>query len=414
MAPTLLVLLGAAAILRADVVPDEFSLLPPVNFTIKVTSLAQVLLSWKPNPDQERRGAQLGYHLRIHAPQDDDYELKHTARKYEAVLHRGFSASVRTILWAQRPTPASRWVSAELKAPPGSPGTSAVDLTCTTNTAADSHTEARPYRVSLRCAWRAGEEAPADTQYFLYYRYGSQTEECRQYSQDSRRRHVACWFPTTSIDGKGQDALAVRVSGWSPRAAIRPYERLFALHEIDEVNPPGNVTAAMEGTRLSIRWERPVSAFPDHCWDYEVKVANTRKDYVQIENTTTNKFNTTVSNISKYRVAVRAAVSVTCRRQGLWSAWSRPIDTGKDEPKPWTEWLLIPLTAALCAAFVCLLGRRTGHICAKLFPPVPGPKSDIGDLMATVNYQKTGSGETESEVISYVEEEHGALEDLVF
>ncbi|KAM5315051.1 interleukin-5 receptor subunit alpha isoform 3-T3 [Glossophaga mutica] len=325
MAPTLLVLLGAAAILRADVVPDEFSLLPPVNFTIKVTSLAQVLLSWKPNPDQERRGAQLGYHLRIHAPQDDDYELKHTARKY-----------------------------------------------------------------------------------------GSQTEECRQYSQDSRRRHVACWFPTTSIDGKGQDALAVRVSGWSPRAAIRPYERLFALHEIDEVNPPGNVTAAMEGTRLSIRWERPVSAFPDHCWDYEVKVANTRKDYVQIENTTTNKFNTTVSNISKYRVAVRAAVSVTCRRQGLWSAWSRPIDTGKDEPKPWTEWLLIPLTAALCAAFVCLLGRRTGHICAKLFPPVPGPKSDIGDLMATVNYQKTGSGETESEVISYVEEEHGALEDLVF
>ncbi|KAM5315050.1 interleukin-5 receptor subunit alpha isoform 2-T2 [Glossophaga mutica] len=387
MAPTLLVLLGAAAILRADVVPDEFSLLPPVNFTIKVTSLAQVLLSWKPNPDQERRGAQLGYHLRIHAPQDDDYELKHTARKYEAVLHRGFSASVRTILWAQRPTPASRWVSAELKAPPGR------CLSSPRNGVVSSDLK------SSRAIRR---------------RYGSQTEECRQYSQDSRRRHVACWFPTTSIDGKGQDALAVRVSGWSPRAAIRPYERLFALHEIDEVNPPGNVTAAMEGTRLSIRWERPVSAFPDHCWDYEVKVANTRKDYVQIENTTTNKFNTTVSNISKYRVAVRAAVSVTCRRQGLWSAWSRPIDTGKDEPKPWTEWLLIPLTAALCAAFVCLLGRRTGHICAKLFPPVPGPKSDIGDLMATVNYQKTGSGETESEVISYVEEEHGALEDLVF
>ncbi|KAF6099534.1 interleukin 5 receptor subunit alpha [Phyllostomus discolor] len=321
MAPALLILLGAAAILRADGTPDDVSLLPPVNFTIKVTGLAQVLLSWKPNPEQERKGVQLGYHLRVHTPQDDDFELKHTGRRYEAALHRGFSASVRTILWERRPSPASRWVSAELRAPPGSPGTSAVNLTCVTNTAAGGHPESRPYRVSLRCAWRAGEEAPSDTQYFLYYRYGSRTEACREYGQDALRRNVACWFPATSIDGKGQDALAVGVSGSSLRAAIRPYDRLFALHEI-----------------------------------------------------------------------------------------------GQDEQKPWTEWLLIPLTASLCAAFVCSLSRRTGHVCTKLFPPVPGPKSDIGDLVATVNYEKGGSGETESDVLSYVavDEEPEVLEDLVF
>ncbi|XP_053785246.1 interleukin-5 receptor subunit alpha [Desmodus rotundus] len=413
MAPALLILLGAAAILRAD----KFSLLPPVNFTIKVTGLAQVLLSWKPDPDQERGRAQLGYHLRVHSPQDDDYEIKSTARKYETVLHRGFSASVRTILWERHhPLRASRWVSAELKAPPGSPGTSAVNLTCTTNTVANNHTDSRPYRVSLRCAWRAGEEAPADTQYVLYYRYGSRTEACGEYSQDTLKRNVACWFPTTSIDGKGQDALAVRVNGSSRRAAIRPYDRLFALPEIDQVNPPGNVTAEMEGTRLSVRWEKPVSAFPNHCWTYEVKIYSTRKGYVQTENTTTNKFSTTVSDIAKYCVAVRAAVGSTCRERGLWSAWSQPTDTGKDAQKPWTEWLLILLAAALCAAFVCSLGCRTGHICTKLFPPVPGPKSDIRDVLATVNYEKTGSGETESEVISYVDTEHGleGLEDLVF
>ncbi|XP_036905431.1 interleukin-5 receptor subunit alpha [Sturnira hondurensis] len=414
MAPTLLVLLGAVAILRADVLPDDFSLLPPVNFTITVTSLAQVLLRWKPNPDQECRGAQLGYHLRIHAPQDDDYEIKYTVRKYEAVLHRGFSASVRTILWERRPSPASHWVSAQLKAPPGSPGTSAVNLTCTTNTAANSHAASRPYRVSLHCAWHAGKEAPPDTQYFLYYRYGSWTEECRQYSQDALKRNVACWFPTTSIDGKGQDALAVRVNGSSPHAAIRPYDRLFALHEIDRVNPPGNVTAEMEGTHLSVRWQKPVSAFPEHCWDYEVRIYSARKGYVQVENTTATTFNTTVSDVSRYCVVVRAAVSFTCREQGAWSAWSRPTGTGKDEQKPWTEWLLVPLSAALCAALVCSLGRRTGHVCTKLFPPVPGPKSDIGDLVGTVNYEKTGSGETESEVISYVDEGPETLEDLVF
>ncbi|KAF6099533.1 interleukin 5 receptor subunit alpha [Phyllostomus discolor] len=416
MAPALLILLGAAAILRADGTPDDVSLLPPVNFTIKVTGLAQVLLSWKPNPEQERKGVQLGYHLRVHTPQDDDFELKHTGRRYEAALHRGFSASVRTILWERRPSPASRWVSAELRAPPGSPGTSAVNLTCVTNTAAGGHPESRPYRVSLRCAWRAGEEAPSDTQYFLYYRYGSRTEACREYGQDALRRNVACWFPATSIDGKGQDALAVGVSGSSLRAAIRPYDRLFALHEIDQVNPPGNVTAEMDGTRLSVRWEKPVSAFPGHCWDYEVKIYGRRRGYVQIENTTANKFNTTVSDVSRYCVVVRAAVSSTCRRQGLWSAWSQPVGTGQDEQKPWTEWLLIPLTASLCAAFVCSLSRRTGHVCTKLFPPVPGPKSDIGDLVATVNYEKGGSGETESDVLSYVavDEEPEVLEDLVF
>ena len=35
------------------------------------------------------------------------------------------------------------------------------------------------------------------------------------------------------------------------------------------------------------------------------------------------------------------------------------LPPGKDAQKPWTEWLLILLAAALCAAFVCSLGRRT-------------------------------------------------------
>lgn len=36
-----------------------------------------------------------------------------------APLHRGFSASVRTVPWAEPSRPASGWVSAELPAPPG-------------------------------------------------------------------------------------------------------------------------------------------------------------------------------------------------------------------------------------------------------------------------------------------------------
>lgn len=56
----------------------------------------------------------------------------------------------------------------------------------------------------------------------------------------------------------------------------------FSFSDLDQVNPPVNVTARIEGTRLSIRWEKPVSAFPAHCFDYEVKIYNTRKGYFQV------------------------------------------------------------------------------------------------------------------------------------
>ncbi|XP_054450590.1 interleukin-5 receptor subunit alpha [Pteronotus mesoamericanus] len=487
MAPTFLILLGAAAVLRADGVPGtcKFSFLPPANFTIKATGLAQVLLRWEPNPDQERRKLQLGYHVRIHAPQADDYETKNTESRRVSVLHQGFSASVRTVPWEGRlrtvpwegrALPASRWVSAELEAPPGSPGTSAVNLTCTTNTVASNLTESRPYWVSLRCAWHVGKEAPLDTQYFFYYRYGSQTEECREYSQDALKRNVACWFPRTFIQGKGRDSLAVHINGSSRCAAIKPHDQLFALHEIDQVNPPGNVTAEIEGTRLALRWEKPVSAFPAHCFNYEVKMRNTGSGYTQTRESRTNEFNTTVSEVSKYCIAVRAALSSLCR-EGSWGPWSRPVLVGRegpcarphegaerhgspinlergvrdggqpaastpdgsqfvgvsgdlpsppdmaqmaeqarrDERTPWMAWCLTLVMVALCVLLAGLVSCSTCHVWTTLFPAVPGPKSDIKDLAVTMNYEKTGSGETESEVISYVEEPGlEVLDDFVF
>lgn len=143
----------------------------------------------------------------------------------------------------------------------GSPGTSVVNLTCTTNTVANGSAAFGPYHVSLHCTWLFGEEAPEDTQYFFYYRsvpvsprcerlvpsrrkssrvflcrYGARMEECRQYSRDPQRRSSACWFPSTLIEVRGHDWLAVRVSGSSQHAAIRPLDRLFALHAIGKTD----------------------------------------------------------------------------------------------------------------------------------------------------------------------------------
>uniref|UniRef100_A0A9L0KDY7 Interleukin 5 receptor subunit alpha n=1 Tax=Equus asinus TaxID=9793 RepID=A0A9L0KDY7_EQUAS len=322
MAPTLLILLWATGILQVDLLPDKkLVLLPPVNFTIEVSGLSQALLRWEPNPDQEGRNVKLGYRVKISAPQEEDYETRSTESKRVTILHKGFSASVQTILWTDPSLPASSWVSADLEAPAGSPGTSVVNLTCTTNTAANNYTDLRPYQVSLHCTWLVGKEAPEDTQYFLYYRYGSQTEECQEYSKDTLKRNIACWFPRTFINSKGRDSLAVYVNGSSKHAVIKPFDQLFALHAI-----------------------------------------------------------------------------------------------GNDEQKPLTEWFLIVLMATIC--FLLLIFSLTCRIChlwTKLFPPVPAPKSNVKDFFVTTHYEKTGSNETEIEVISYVEEPgFEVLEDSVF
>uniref|UniRef100_A0A8I3NXY4 Interleukin 5 receptor subunit alpha n=1 Tax=Canis lupus familiaris TaxID=9615 RepID=A0A8I3NXY4_CANLF len=233
MAPALLILLWATVILKADLLPDKKSLLlPPTNFTITVIGLAQVLLHWEPNPDQEPNNVELGYHVRINAPQEEDYETRNTESKLVTVLHQGFSASVQTILWDGHSLLPSNWVSAELKAPPGSPGTSIVNLTCTTNTVFNNSNPLRPYQVSLHCTWLVGKDAPEDTQYFLYYRYGSMTEECQEYRKDTLKRNIACWFPRTFISSRGSDSLAVQVKGSSKHTIIKPFDQLFALHEI--------------------------------------------------------------------------------------------------------------------------------------------------------------------------------------
>lgn len=57
-------------------------LLPPVNFTIKATGIAQVLLHWDPNPDQEQSNVDLRYHVKIHAPQEDDVSAGSDDNRY--------------------------------------------------------------------------------------------------------------------------------------------------------------------------------------------------------------------------------------------------------------------------------------------------------------------------------------------
>ncbi|KAM4821077.1 interleukin-5 receptor subunit alpha [Thomomys bottae] len=421
MMAALLILWGAAVILQVDLFPDKkFVLLPPVNFTIKFLGLSQVLLRWDPHPEQGQRNVNLEYHVQIHAPQEDDYETRKTESRCVIPLHHGVLASVQTITRHEGTLLGSTWVTAELQAPPGTPGTSVVNLTCATTTTtatttvSDSSRDLRRYRVSLRCAWLAGGKAPEDIQYFLYYRYGSMTEQCQAYSKDALGRNTACWFPRTFIHSRGHERLAVHVNGSSKQASIQPWDQLFALHAIDQVNPPVNITAEIQGTHLFIRWAKPVSAFPIQCFDYEVKICNAKNGYFQMEKVTTNEFISTIHYISKYSVQVRATVSSACREPGLWSEWSQPVHAGNDEKMATAGWFLIALTVTGCVlSFIFFLICRVYNLWTKLFPPVPAPKSNIKDFfVATYSELMINLWEPESNIVSSTKPPKADLADI--
>ncbi|XP_036595347.1 interleukin-5 receptor subunit alpha [Trichosurus vulpecula] len=404
-----LFVIGSAVVLQANLcLEKEILLLPPVNFTIIVTGLSKVLLKWKPNPDQDPKINSVKYKVRIHTPNEDDYETQRTQSRSVNVLHQGFSASVQTILHCDSSFFQSSWVSAELQAPPGAPGTSVVNLTCVTNILRND--------VSLHCTWLVGKKAPEDTQYFLFYRFDTHTEECQEYKKDSWNRNIACWFPETMINRQGRGQLAVHVNGSSKQIAIKPLDQLFDLHAIDQVNPPMNVTAKLEGNRLYIQWEKPVSDFPRQCFDYEVNIYNIREDYSKIQKIQGHSFDLVIDPTCKHSLKIRATVHFSCRKNGLWSEWSQPIYVGEDEPIHLTEWLLSVLMATACFLllslfFIC----RNCQVWTKLFPPIPAPNRKVKDLSLSNVCEKTSSGETEIEVISYVEDpglDH--LDDSVF
>ncbi|XP_074054795.1 interleukin-5 receptor subunit alpha [Macrotis lagotis] len=404
-----LFLIGSAVILQAHLCgKKEILLFPPVNFTITVTGLSEVLLQWKPNLNQDPRIKCLYYKVKINAPCEDDYETSGTKSTSENVLHGGFSASIQTILYCGSSFFQSSWVSAELQAPPGAPGTSVVNLTCVTNILWED--------VSLHCTWFVGKNAPEDTQYFLFYRFKRHTEECQEYRKDSWNRNIACWFPKTVINSKGRGKLAVHVNGSSKQAVIKPLDQLFDLHAIDQVNPPVNVTAKIEGNCLTIEWEKPISNFPRKCFDYELNIYNIKRNYSQILRIQENSFSLIIDPTCKYSLKIRATVHFSCRNNGLWSEWSQSIYVGEDEPIHLTEWLLSVLMATVCFLllslfFIC----RTCQVWTKLFPPIPGPNSKVKDLFLSNIFEKSRSGETEIEVISYVEDPAlDNLDDSVF
>uniref|UniRef100_A0A8C3P8Z0 Interleukin 5 receptor subunit alpha n=1 Tax=Chrysemys picta bellii TaxID=8478 RepID=A0A8C3P8Z0_CHRPI len=358
--------------------------LPPVNFTVTVSALAEVLLQWKPNPDQEKNDT-VKYEVDIMTPTLDPFNTKKTCSTRTVVLHNGFSARIRTLLPYNNSQMESNWVTAKLQAPPGAVETSVTNLSCVIYMAINN-------TASLHCNWLAGKEAPEDTKYFLFYRYNSYTEECQEYSKDNWKRNIGCRFSNTYIKTSEIDeVVVVHINGSSKYTAIKPFEQLFNPNAIEKVNPPRNVTVSLKQNNLLVMWEMPDSFFIKECFEYEFNIYNWKTGYKKTWETKLNSFSLRIDDTCRYSIKIRANHQSWCS-EGIWSEWTESVYTGENQPRTSLDskayMVLIALIVFVCAmslliAIIC----RKYHLWSRLFPPIPTPQNSIKNLFLNKSYQ---------------------------
>ncbi|NXY21508.1 IL5RA protein, partial [Atrichornis clamosus] len=320
---------------------------PPVNFTLTVSALAQVLLHWKPNPAQEHKNYTIRYDVKILSPEPEEYDTKKTHSVRTAPLHDGFSARVRTLLLHRDLQITSDWVKAKLPPLPGAPETSATNLSCVTHITSSG-------TVSLHCTWLPGQGAPEDTEYFLFYRYETYTGECPSYCKDKWNRNTECRFPRTHIDPEEIDNLIViHINGSSKHAAIKPFQQLFNQNAIEKVNVPRNITVSLEQNDLLATWEKPISPFQKECFEYEFYLVNLKSGNKQILKISSNSFRLRVDVTSRYSIRIRANHHM-CRARGFWSDWSGITYVGQNKLENSVAWILTVLCVSTSCTFLLL------------------------------------------------------------
>ncbi|NWW12554.1 IL5RA protein, partial [Oreocharis arfaki] len=341
---------------------------PPVDFTLTVSALAQVLLHWKPNPAQEQNNSSIRYDVKILSPVPEEYDTGRTRSVRTAALHNGFSARVRTLLLREGLPVGSDWVEGSLPPLPGAAETSVTNLSCVTHITP-------PGNVSLRCTWLPGQGAPEDTKYFLFYRlvfppfpgssaflsehpvspafpfrYEAHTEECHTYSKDKWNRNTECRFSSTHIKpGEIDNLIVIHINGSSKRAAIKPFQQLFNQNAIEKVNIPRNISISLEQNDLLATWEKPISPFHEECFEYEFYLINLKSGNKQILKISSNSFRLRVDVSSRYSIRIRANHNHICRARGFWSDWSETIYVGQNKLENSIAWIL----ALLCVSSSC-------------------------------------------------------------
>ncbi|KAF2986445.1 hypothetical protein EK904_003709 [Melospiza melodia maxima] len=194
----------------------------------------------------------------------------------------------------------------------------------------------------MNCTWQAGRDAPADTQYFLYWQQsrGEEEMECELYIKDENFRNVGCIFQNVSI---GIEKAYFLVNGSSNNSLIQFYDEYIDLYKIEKLMPPSNITVACDELKNDciIQWQRPQISHSskDMCFKYEINIKykdnpKGKPIYTSIQEGGNSNIFLRSNTRKKYVLKMRAAGSA-CFVSPAWGEWSAPVEFGKNKPKPW-------------------------------------------------------------------------------
>ncbi|NXL92145.1 CSF2R factor, partial [Alectura lathami] len=131
------------------------------------------------------------------------------------------------------------------------------------------------YNVSfMNCTWQVGRTAPADTQYFLSWKYQKEDfRGCQNYIKDNCGRHTGCRFQNVTVEKKRAYFL---VNESRNGQNIQSYNNRISLYKIEKLTPPLNVTVNCTGVShgCEIQWQPPRTSHVkrDVCFKYEIVI----------------------------------------------------------------------------------------------------------------------------------------------
>ncbi|XP_067995140.1 granulocyte-macrophage colony-stimulating factor receptor subunit alpha-like [Melanerpes formicivorus] len=248
------------------------------------------------------------------------------------------------------------------------------------------------YNISfMNCTWQAGREAPADTQYFLYWQNSRDVDvtECELYIKGEHGRNTGCIFKNVSIEIEKAYFL---VNGSSKDSLIQFCDEYIQLYTIEKLMPPSNITVICDKIKSDclIQWQRPQISHSniDKCFRYEINMKykdnpEGKLKYRSIQEGGNSHTFQRSSMRNKYLLKMRAAGSA-CLVSSAWGEWSAPVEFGNKEIISSPLWILLVVAfATLLAATVLILFCKRTDCWKAAFPQIPEPKNAFCELSNT-------------------------------
>ncbi|XP_068038724.1 granulocyte-macrophage colony-stimulating factor receptor subunit alpha-like isoform X3 [Anomalospiza imberbis] len=237
----------------------------------------------------------------------------------------------------------------------------------------------------MNCTWQAGRDAPADTQYFLFWQKSSDEEEreCELYIKDENCRNMGCIFQNVSI---GIEKAYFLVNGSSKDSLIQFYDEYIDLYKIEILTAPLNVTAhcTRDPTGCIITWHPPLTSHVENtkCFQYEISIQNKDepKEEKKLPRVRNDRYEFQNYNKKKiYTLKIRAR-GENCLVSSNWGEWSKPIEFGQG--KDYFIFVILFLIALGTISITLLLYCLFKRYCSfkNIFPPIPQPRDKFNAL----------------------------------